>query len=246
MKEFLSHWYGVLAFVLFDVAVLTAVIAITYRWLFKRIFDLLCSIVCIAVTSPVFLVAYIRAKNMQSKCGEPKKIFKKTVLVGKKAKTVRLTEFAYEDEEGNVLGAYGEWLKRTGIYKLPRLFDVFLGRLSFVGVKPFSLADAEFVAEDDEDRFTVRAGLINPLVLKNDESVTYQEMLSSDTLYADKQSFFLDIKIFFTWAILSIRGDKKNYLGQTESVSYADYLKEQGEITQEDYDSVMEYIAENK
>lgn len=246
MKEFLSHWYGVLAFVLFDVAVLTAVIAITYRWLFKRIFDIICSILCIVVTSPVLLIAYIRAKNMQSKCGEPKKIFKKVSFVGKKAKTVSLTEFACEDDDGNVLGAYGEWLKRTGIYKLPRLFDVFLGRLSFIGVKPLSLADAEFIAEEDEDRFTVRAGLINPLILKNDENTTYPEMLSSDTLYADKQSFFLDIKIFFTWEILSIRGEKKNYLGETTSVSYADYLKAQGEITQEDYDSVMEYVAENK
>lgn len=242
MKEFLSHWYGVLVFVLFDLAVLTAVIAITYRWLFKRIFDIFGSILAIVVTSPILLVAYIRGKNMQAACGEPKKLLKRIARVGKKAKPIRLTEFACEDDEGNTLGEYGEWLKRTGIYKLPRLFDVFCGRLSFVGVKPLSLADAEFVAEENEDRFTVRAGLINPLVLKNDEKVTYEEMFRSDDNYAEKYSFFKDIKIFFTWAILSIRGEKKKYLGQTETHSYADELKDAGEITQADYDSVMEYV----
>ena len=58
---FLTKWYGILAFVLFDVVALIAAIALTYKWFFKRALDILVSAVLIIALSPVFLVLHVRA-----------------------------------------------------------------------------------------------------------------------------------------------------------------------------------------
>ena len=49
MNEFLKTWYGLTLFIIFDAAAVLAVMAIAYRWVFKRVWDALASIVCMAV-----------------------------------------------------------------------------------------------------------------------------------------------------------------------------------------------------
>ena len=65
MGDFLNSWYGILAFVLFDVVALIAIIALTYRWFFKRILDVILSSIAIALTSPLFLAVVLRGKKFQ-------------------------------------------------------------------------------------------------------------------------------------------------------------------------------------
>lgn len=114
--------------------------------------------------------------------------------------------------------------------------------LSFIGVRKFSFIDAAFVSEDDEGRFSVRPGLINPLVVSGDEETDYKEMLHSDIRYARRMSLFGDLKIFFSWLLKTIRGEK-GYLGVTEDKTYAESLLEEGTISREDFDSVARSAA---
>lgn len=106
-----------------------------------------------------------------------KSILSREFFVGKKAKTIVLHTFCIVDDDGDEAGEYGHWLKKTGFYKLPYIFDVFCGKLSFIGVKRLSFADAAFVSEADEGRYAVRAGLINPLVTTGNEETDYKEMV---------------------------------------------------------------------
>lgn len=122
------------------------------------------------------------------------------IFVGKKAKTIVLHTFCIVDDDGDEAGGYGHWLKKTGLYKLPYIFDVFCGKLSFIGVKRLSFADAAFVSEADEGRYAVRAGLINPLVTTGNGETDYKEMFSSDLSYAKSLSLFGDLKIFLRLA----------------------------------------------
>lgn len=242
--EFLNEWYGLLLFILFDVVAVIALICIGYRWFFKRAFDLLVSGFCLIFTAPIFLIVYLRWKNF-TKDGELDiPYMTETVYIGKKGKRVALRSFTRKDDDGDTLGYYGRWLKRTKFYKLPRLLDVFSGRASFVGVKAFSPVDAEFVEEEDTVRFTVRPGLINPLVLTGDESLTYEEMLASDKHYANGFSFFKDVKIFFGWLLYSIREGGRQYFGETLGKGYAETLLEEGKITREDFDIAVAEEAE--
>lgn len=240
MDAFLNEWYGILAFVLFDVIALFAVVCITYRWLFKRIFDFLCALVCLIFTAPLFLFVYLRARAAKTR-GEIPQIFEKREFIGKKGKKITLKTFAVCGENGEET-RHGKWLKKTGFYALPKLLDVLAGKLSVVGVKPFTELDLAFLDEEEEDRFIVKAGLINPLVRSGNKATDYDEMIKSDLKYAWNFSFFTDVKIFFSWLLKKIRGEGKEYLGETRNCSYAESLLNEGRISKEEYFAVLEEI----
>ncbi len=246
MEEFLSEWYGLLAFLLFDLVAITLVISITYRWFFKRVFDWIVSAVCLIVTSPLFLTVYIRGARFKNKAEIDLSLITEKTVIGKKGKRVSLRSFRTKDDDGDELGYYGAWLKRTGLYKLPALLDVFMGRRSFVGVWAFTPVDATFVSDEDSARFIVRPGIINPLVLTGSETLTYDEMLSSDVNYAYGYSFFKDMKIFFGWLLYKLREGGKNYMGETKEIGYAESLLNAGKITKADYDTALQTEEESE
>ena len=242
MDEFLKTWYGLALFIAFDVAAALVVMAIAYRWIFKRFWDAVAALVCMTILSPLYLAVLVRGKIYKKRTGNMRSLVTHEFYVGKKAKTIALRLFRTTDDDGNEAGSYGRWLRRTRFYKLPVFFDVFCGRLSFIGVRKFSFIDAAFVSEDDEGRFSVRPGLINPLVVSGDEETDYKEMLHSDIRYARRMSLFGDLKIFFSWLLKTIRGEK-GYLGVTEDKTYAESLLEEGTISREDFDSVARSAA---
>ena len=245
MDDFLNSWYGIAIFLTFDFVALLAVVCLTYRWFFKRVFDCVVSGVCLVVTLPLFLVVALRAKKFQKETdGALESIFEKQTRVGKKEKVITLTKFKSRDENGELLGWYGRWLENYNLCDLPKLLDVFVGKLSFIGVKAMLRSEAEFVEDEvDKDRFTVRPGLISPLVCVGDANTNFEEMILEDKKYAWRFSFFGDCKIFFAWLLNKIRGGDDSYLGKTTS-SYAKYLLDNEQITLDDYTVACELDEE--
>ena len=187
MDDFLKEWYGILVFVLFDFAALILIASITYRWLFKRIFDFIVSLVCIALTSPILLYMYVRARKAK-KQGEIEEVYVLDPFIGKKGKTIFLHRFN---------GVKSKWAY------LARLFDLFLGRLSLIGYEPLTEAECEALTETQFDRHIARPGLIKPYKV---EGKSKEEMLSFDENYAWNFSLFGDLKIFYKWLLKKIRG----------------------------------------
>ena len=245
MDNFLNSWYGIATMIVFDVVALVAVICITYRWFFKRVFDVLVSGVCLIFTSPLYLAVFLRGKSFMKKNeGAIESLTEKYYRVGKKEKVLTLKKYRSRDSEGQVLGMYGRWIESWKLSYLPLIYEVFLGKISIIGVRALSRSDAEFVETDvEKDRFLVRPGLINPLVLRGDEEVTYEEMFLSDRKYAWQYSFFMDAKIFFKWLLIKIRGEDNSYMGKTREESYAENLLKDERITKEDFDASLELDA---
>lgn len=213
--------WEIIAFVCFDILAFIAVAAITYRWLFKRLFDILFSGICIVLLSPLFLAFAIRNKIVRR---EGKTPVVKERYVGKKGKLVEIRRA----------------LKKSGkLFSIYSLLDVFEGKLSFIGVAPFRPSDAEFLEGEELDRQTVRPGLINPLILGGDEETTYDDMVENDVRYARSFSLFKDCAIFFKWLLNKIRGEGYGYLGETKEKTYARSLLDDERITQSDYDAAM-------
>ncbi len=185
MKEFLSTPYGIAAFLLFDFFALLFVITVTYRWLFKHIFDFLAAVVCIILTSPFWGVVTIR-RGIEKKKGERERVFDLTEIVGKRGKEVRVLSF-----------------ENSFVKYLPRLFDIFLGKLSFVGPSFKVMEEAETFTDVQKDVFLVRPGLISPITSVK----AGEEALDKELKYAWQFGFFTDFKIFFTWLIKKIRGE---------------------------------------
>lgn len=235
MEEFLKTWYGVLAFVAFDILALLAVICITYRYLFKRILDAVVAFVCLLALSPLYAVILIRA-CIAKKNGHINSVLQKEKFVGKKGKTVALSQFAYENADGEIACAYGDWIHRTKLYKWAFFLDILLGKRSFIGCKALKESDCVFLTDEEELRHIAPIGVINPLVVTGKKDTDYEDMLLSDNAYAQRFSFFGDCKIFFTWLLKNIRGEGTEYLGSTQTCAYIDELLKDNRITQEDYD----------
>lgn len=223
MEAFLSTPLGVALFVAFDSLAVLAVICITYRWLFKRVFDWLFSTIAILLLAPVWAVLFVRGA-IAKKRGEIETVLVSEEYIGKKGKTVRLHEFNR---------AFFRW------NLLARLFDIFLGRLSFIGCKALPLRDCTFLSDSEYERHLAKPGLINPLVTCGSEETDYEEMWERDKKYALSFGFFKDFGIFWVWLLKQIRGEGNAHLGKTREKSYAQYLLDDERITQADYDEAQ-------
>ena len=158
-------------------------------------FDFLCATVCLIVLSPFFAVISIRGARAKKR-GDVITIYRHDEYVGKRGRVKNLLTF----ERGENANKYGAWLERTGFYKLPRVVDIWLGKLSFIGPKPLAESDCEGLTDEQMDRLLTCPALITPYAVLGGES----ELLASEK-YAWGYSLFMDMKIFFTWLLEKIR-----------------------------------------
>jgi len=107
------------------------------------------------------------------------------------------------DSEGKLLPdperltRFGRFLRRTSIDELPQLVNILRGEMSFVGPRP-QLADFLPHYTDKENlRHTVRPGLTGLAQVKGRNSLPWKKRFELDAEYAERVSFFLDLKIVF-------------------------------------------------
>ena len=241
--DFLSTWWGLTVFVLLDIAVLLLIIAINYKWFFKRALDVLFSAAFLVVFFPFFLLFLIADAIYNKSQNAYPALFVREYCCGKKGKTVGYTVFAtarvQHDEEGNLLPeaerttGMGKVLRACGMKHYPALLSVFTGGLSFVGPRPMALSDAAAVGEDAQVRFSVRPGLVSSLEMYGGESLVYPDMFEEDAEYASRVGLFRDVAYFMSAIANRIRGEKKRY-GECAEKGYVEWLFAEGEISQED------------
>lgn len=244
LASFLNTPWGMAVFILADIAVFLAIVALNYRWFFKRFFDILFSAVFLAVFLPFFLIFLAVSAIYNRVVNAYPALFEKLVFCGKKGKAFTMTVFATErvlhDAEGGLLPEeermtkFGKFVKGCGIKYYPLLACVFMGKMSFVGPRPLTLADAAAVSEEDKVRFSVRPGLVNSLARYGGEKLTYDDMFEEDAEYVAHINFFRDISFFMTRFAQKVRGDKVNYLGEVSEKSYLEVLLADGKIAPEE------------
>ena len=103
--------------------------------------------------------------------------------------------------EGDVrITKFGNFLRKTSLDELPQMWDVFVGRISFVGPRP--LLDLELkmkYGEDAKKYVAVKPGITGWWAVNGRSSVTYTsgERQKLELYYVDNRSIWLDIKILF-------------------------------------------------
>lgn len=223
MPEFFRSTAGqaVLGVLIAVVAIL--LIDLNYRFFMKAVSDFLFSLVAIIVCSPALFACAVISKINAGSAIESK------AYLGVKGKIIYLHSFAGIEK---------------GLKYLPRLFDIFCGRLSFVGVKPMELSDGALMDDNQMERFNVRPGLVCHLVLNGYEELTYEDIFALDKRYAKKRELFTDIFAVLKSIAFSMRGEGKSYLGQSRDKSYSEVLLERGTITQKDFESAIKVAEE--
>ena len=250
--DFLSTWWGMLLFILLDIAVLVLIIALNYKWLFKRTLDILFSAVFLIVFFPFFLIFLIIDAIYNKTSNAYASLFVTEYYCGKKQKIIKVTTFATErilhDEAGNLLPEeeratpMGRVLKGCGMKYYPALAAVFAGKMSFVGPRPMSVIDASALNENGAERFAVRPGLVSSLELYGGESLTYPDMFDADIEYIARINFFRDIAFFVAKIAHRLRGESGQF-GECAESGYIEWLRRSDEITEEE---AQEFIREGK
>lgn len=199
--------------------------AVQNRWFyhfFKRLFDLLFSLIAVIVLSPFFAFVAIRIKAFD----KGKVIYKQTRL-GINEKPFVLYKFRtmhegadeilkkYE-EDNQVKGAmfkikddpritpFGKFLRRHSIDELPQLVNVIKGDMSLIGPRPPLPDEVRKYSDYDKQRLYVKPGCSGLWQVTYRNEVGFSEMVQQDLYYINQANLLWDLRLIFRTARVMI------------------------------------------
>jgi lipopolysaccharide/colanic/teichoic acid biosynthesis glycosyltransferase len=202
-------------------------ISMLMKFLFDRIISLL-GLICF---SWLFLVVAILIKIkmsgpvlfVQKRVGKDGKIFNchkfRTMTVNHGGSSISVAG-------ENRITPLGAKLRQYKIDELPGLWDVFIGKMSFVGPRPDVPGYADCLTGEDRRILQLRPGITGPASLKYrdeefilaqqenpqeyNDKVIYPDKVRLNLYYLDNYSFIDDIRMIFA----TVLGKKISYAGE--------------------------------
>lgn len=193
-----------------------------YRNFFKRLFDLIFSLLVLIILSPLLLIVAIAIK-IESRGPV---IFKQTRL-GRYGKPFTIYKFRSMcvDAEKTGTGQYsfkndprvtkvGRVIRALSIDELPQLINIIKGDMSLIGFRPpltYHPWPFEEYTEEQRKMFNVRPGVTGWAQIHGRKDVMWSDRIEMGVYYAEKVSFLLDLRIFFVtiWKVLT-NADNEN------------------------------------
>lgn len=120
-----------------------------------------------------------------------------------------------KDDNGNLLSdterttPLGRFLRRSRLDELPELWNIFWGKMSFVGPRPLLSSSPITQGEQGKKRSSVRPGLTGWAQVNGNTLLSDDEKLALDLWYVENASFGLDAKIILRTIDVVIRGERK-------------------------------------
>ena len=200
-------------------------VALGYYLFFKRVFDVLSSLLAIILLSPVLLVCLLvkwledfhnplYVSERVGKDGKTFKFFKiRTMRPDAQEITKQLVQDNLIEMNGPVcrikndprITKFGKFLRKTSLDELRQLFNVLNGTMSVVGPRPPLPSEVEKYTQKEWERLQVKGGLLCLWQIeKNRNDLPFEKWLELDMEYIRKRSFWLDMKIILkgAWAVL--------------------------------------------
>ena len=92
----------------------------------------------------------------------------------------------------------GKFLRRTSLDELPQLFSILKGEMSFVGPRPALFNQDDLIAFRTKNGVNkLLPGLTGWAQVNGRDELTIPEKVSLDIEYAEKQSFWFDLRILW-------------------------------------------------
>ena len=179
---------------------------------FKRICDIVLTVLLLIVLSPVILIAAIWVKLeskgpvifKQRRPGRHKNIFTMYKFRSMRVETEKDGR-ALSDEQR--MTTSGKVLRKTSIDELPQLWNILKGEMSFIGPRPFLINDLGLYTEEQMIRFEVLPGISSWTAIHGRNNLTYEEKFNYEIYYVKNIGLKIDLKIFFKtiWLVLSCK-----------------------------------------
>lgn len=203
---------------------------ITQR-MFKRMFDIIGSILAVIIASPIMLIIALCIKLY-----DRGPVFYKQERLTRDKRTFQIIKFRSMSLDSEKDGArlarkgddritpVGRVLRRIHFDELPQLFNILMGDMSFVGPRP----ERQEIHEQYEEkipefgfRLKVKAGLTGYAQVYGKYNTTPYDKLKLDLTYIENYSFWMDVKLMIlTFKILF---QKENTEGIDAGQITADY-----------------------
>ncbi len=171
-----------------------------YEYVFKRVIDLICSLVVIFIFWWLYLILMILVKIQ---LGSP--IIFTQERPGKDGKIFKLYKFRSmsneKDFNGNFLpdsqrlNKFGRLLRSTSLDELPELFNIIKGDMSIVGPRPLLVKYLDYYNDFEMRRHEVRPGLTGLAQVSGRNALTWKRRFECDVNYVDNVTFLMDIGI---------------------------------------------------
>lgn len=122
-------------------------------------------------------------------------------------------ERAYQDFQKNFklkddprVNNFGRILRRTSLDELPQLFNILIGKLSFVGPRPVTKEELSLYGKEVSSLLFIKPGLTGLWQAGSRNHTNYHKRVSMDLYYIRNWSMSLDIQILFSTAIKMLKG----------------------------------------
>ncbi len=193
---------------------------------FKRLFDIVLSVVAIILLSPILLILFIIVKATS----KGPAIYKHK-RVGKDGKTIYIYKFRsmvvdadkmihnftpeqkaefeknFKLENDPRVTKIGKFLRKTSLDELPQLFNILKGDIAFIGPRPVTQAETELYGSNRELLLSIRPGLTGFWASGGRSDTSYKRRRAMELYYVKNRSFGFDIKIFFKTVISVFKGE---------------------------------------
>ncbi len=192
----------------------------------SRAADLAGSVVLLALTLPVIIVAAIAVKltsrgpiifkqHRSGLLGRPFTMYKLRSM-RKDAHEEKLEFLRAEGLNGPTfklkrdprVTRVGAFLRKTSIDELPQLVNVLLGHMTLVGPRPLPLHQIRLDRFSERSRLSVKPGITGLWQISGRADIPYDEWIELDLYYVQHQSLTLDFHILMRTipAVISGRG----------------------------------------
>lgn len=193
---------------------------------FKRICDIVISLVLLVVLSPLMLITVI-AVRAESKGSA---IFKQERL-GLNGKVFTIYKFrsmclgaehtgsgVYSGADDMRVTKVGKIIRATSIDELPQLMNILKGDMSFIGPRPpLTYHPWELSEYTDEQlhMFDTRPGITGWAQVHGRKDVEWHKRIELNCWYVDNMSLLLDIKIVFITIFKVLKNEDNVNVGET-------------------------------
>lgn len=186
-----------------------------YKGFLKRFFDILFSILFLAVGAPFFVLATIfiltdagwpilvRLERISS--GRTVRLFKLRTMI-KGAAAMKKDLLLLNERKGGPffkikndprLTRSGRWLRKIRFDEFPQLLNVLSGEISLIGPRPHEPEEVVQYPEQYKKLALAKAGLTGLSQVSGASALPAMKELELDSYYTEYVSFGLDLKILF-------------------------------------------------
>jgi len=186
-----------------------------YKKYFKRLLDIIFSILALIFLSPILLITAILVRF---KLGSP--VIFKQERPGLNEKIFTIYKFRSMTDERDEKGAllpdnirltkFGKLLRSTSIDELPELWNILKGDMSFIGPRPLVVKYLPLYNSNQRQRHKVRPGLTGLAQVNGRNAISWEEKFEYDKEYVNNINFISEIKIIFMTIIKIVKKEGLN------------------------------------